>query len=103
MDAASAEDLADYRLVFAGPDHRFGTRDDRAIRIRYVRYHATSDTVTIRPAHRLPLRQRYQLTILGTPPAGLMDTAGFFLDGVGTGQQGSNYVTVISDKLLVPP
>jgi hypothetical protein len=49
------------------------------------------------------LRHRYQLTILGTPPAGLMDTAGFFLDGAGTGQQGSNYVTVISDKLLVPP
>ena len=36
MDAASAEDLANYRLVSAGPDHRFGTRDDRAIRIRSV-------------------------------------------------------------------
>ena len=100
MDAASAEDLADYQLVSAGPDPRFGHRDVRAIRIRSVRYDASSNTVTIRPAHRLPLRHRYWLTILGTPPGGLVDTTGLFLDGAGTGQQGSNYVTVITDKLL---
>ena len=103
MDAASAEDLANYRLVSAGPDHRFGTRDDRAVRIRTIQYDAAARTVTIRPAHRLPLRRRFQLTILGTPPTGLKDTAGFFLDGAGTGQEGTNYVIVISDKLLVPP
>ncbi len=103
MDAASAENLADYRLVSAGPDHRFGTRDDRAVPIRSVQYDTASDTVTILPVHRLRLRQRFQLTILGTPPDGLKDTAGLFLGGARTGQAGSNYVIVITDKLLVPP
>jgi hypothetical protein len=103
MDAALAQTLSEYRLVWIGHDHRTAIRHDRAIRIRSVRYDATSDTVRIRPAHRLPLRRRYQLTILGTAPSGLKDTAGFFLDGAGTGQEGSNYVVVITDKLLVPP
>ncbi len=103
MDAASAEDLSDYRLVSAGPDHRFGTRDDRAIRISSMQYDAASHTVTIVPAYRLPLRRRFQLTLLGTPPTGLKDAAGLFLDGAGTGLEGSNYVIVINDKLLVPP
>ncbi len=103
MDSDQAEALTNYRLVSAGPDRRFGTRDDRIIRISSVQYDAASQMVTIRPAHRLPLRRRYRLTILGTAPGGLMDTAGLFLDGAGTGQQGSNYVKVITDKLLVPP
>jgi hypothetical protein len=103
MDAASVENLANYRLVAAGPDHRFGTQDDRAIRIKSVHYDAAAYTATIRPRHRLPLRRTFQLTILGSPPTGLKDTAGEFLDGAGTGQEGSNYVMIINDKLLVPP
>jgi hypothetical protein len=55
------------------------------------------------PARRLPLRRRFQLTILGTPPTGVKDATGRFLDGAGDHQQGSNYVIVITDKLLVPP
>jgi len=103
MDAASADDLANYQLVSAGSDHRFGARDDHVIRIRSVQYDVAADTVTILPAHRLPLRRRFQLTILGTPPAGLKATARLFLDGAGTGQEGTNYVIIINGKLLVPP
>ena len=103
MDAATAEDLADYRLVSAGPDHRFGTRDDRVIPIRSVRYDATLHTVTLWPVRRLPLHRTFQLTIRGTPTTGLKDTGGMFLDGAGTGQPGTNYVARIDAKLLAPP
>ena len=103
MDSAAADNLADYHLVAISPDGRLKTGGDRAIRIRSVQYDAATLTVTIRPFHRLPLHRTYQLTILGTPTAGLKDTAGLFLDGAGTRQQGSNYVKVITDKLLVPP
>jgi hypothetical protein len=103
MDAASVQDLANYQLVLAGPDHHFGTRDDRAIRIKAVQYNTASETATIRPAHRLPLRREFQLTIVGTPPTGLKGISGLFLDGAGTGETGTNYVIVINDKLLVPP
>jgi hypothetical protein len=103
LNATTAESRANYLLVSAGPDHRFGTRDDGAIGISSIQYDAASRTVTIRPTHRLPLHRRFQLTILGTPPSGLKDTAGFFLDGAGTGKEATNYVVIITDKLLVPP
>ena len=105
MDIASTQTLADYRLVAIGPDHRLGRGDDRTIRIRSVQYDAATLTVTIRPFHRLRLRRIFQLRILVHPTAGLKDTAGFFLDGAGTRQQGSNYINcpLVTDKLLVPP
>jgi hypothetical protein len=100
MDAARAESLSNYRLVSAGPDHRPGTKDDRVIPIRSAIYDAPTETVTLRPIHRLPLRRTYMLTVLGTPPGGLTDTAGVFLDGAGTGRPGSDYVAVIDRKSL---
>jgi hypothetical protein len=103
MDATSAQDLADYRLVAPRPDHRFGTRDDRVIRIRAAQYDATLDMVTLRPSRRLPLHRTFQLTISGAPPTGLKDTSGLFLDGAGTGHQGTNYVASITARLLAPP
>jgi hypothetical protein len=98
MDAARAKSIADYRLVSAGPDHRFGTGDDRVIRIRSARYSAATLQVTLRPIRRLPLHGTFQLTIVGTPLTGLLDSEDLFLDGAGTGQAGSNYVTVIGAK-----
>jgi hypothetical protein len=103
MDASSVEDLVDYRLVSAGRNGLFGPRDGRAIRIRSLNYDATSRTVTILPADRLPSRGRFQLTIIGTPTSGLKGSSGLFLDGAGNGQAGTNYVIVINDKLLPPP
>jgi hypothetical protein len=100
MDAARAQSLAEYHLVRVGPDHRTGTKHDRAIPIRSARYDAATDTVTLRPIHRLPLRRTYMLTVLGTPPGGLTDTAGVFLDGAGTGRPGSDYVALINRKSL---
>ena len=92
MNAARAEDLANYRLVAPGADRRLGTRDDRPIRIASASYDPFGETVTLRPRPLLPLNQRYQLTVRGTPPTGLTDTAGTFLAGSATGQPGSDYV-----------
>ena len=79
LDVARAESLANYRLVWAGPDNRIGTRDDRVIPIRSAQYDAASQTVTLRPRHRLPLRWTYRLTVIGTPPGGLTTTVGAYL------------------------
>jgi hypothetical protein len=72
----------------------------RIIPIRSASYDAATETVTLRPVHRLPLRRTYMLTVLGTPPGGLTDTGGVFLDGAGTGRPGSDYVAVIDRKSL---
>jgi hypothetical protein len=102
IDAVPADNLANYSLESAGPDHRLGIRDDRPIRIRSVQYDTVTDTVTLRPFRRLPVRGTYRLTIRGTPTTGLRGS-GLYLDGAGTGQEGTNYVATINRKSLVLP
>ena len=77
MNATKADTLANYRLAWAG------ATDDHAIPIRSVRYNAASRTVTLRPIQRLPLDGTVLLTVLGTPPGGLTNTSGIFLDCAG--------------------
>jgi hypothetical protein len=83
MDAARAQKRANYRLVWDGSDHRLGTSDDRAIRIRWARYDAASHSVELRPIQRLARQRAYWLTVVGTPPGGLTSAAGVFLNGAG--------------------
>jgi hypothetical protein len=100
MDAAKADNLANYRLVVAVPDHRPGVEDGRTIRIRRALYDAASQTVTLWPIRKLPLRRTFLLTVKGTPPGGLTNASGTFLDGAGTGQTGSDYVGIVNRKSL---
>jgi hypothetical protein len=100
MDAAQADNLANYHLVVAVPDHRPGVEDGRANRIRRALYDAANQTVTLWPIRRLPLRRTFLLTVKGTPPGGLTNASGTFLDGAGTGQPGSDYMGIVNRKSL---
>jgi hypothetical protein len=103
LDTPRAEDRANYRLVWAGPDHRLGTKDDRVISIRSAHYDSAFHAVSLRPKQRLALSRRYLLTVIGMPPGGLTTTVGAYLEGAGPGQPGRNYVAPINGKLLVRP
>jgi hypothetical protein len=103
MDAARAASRTECRLIGPGPDHKFGTKDDHRIRIRSARYNPATNSVVLRPVRRLPLHDKFQLTVKGTAPDGLTSTLGILLDGAKTGQPGSDYVARITGKLLVPP
>src|SRR5262249_1748247 len=91
MDAAPAEDPANYRLLGAGRDPTLGTQDDRVIWIRRARYDAALHSVMLRPVRRLSRHRAYGSTVVGTPPRGLTNAAGTFLAGAGPGRWGSNY------------
>ena len=65
--AGQATTLADYTLVSAGNDRRFGTRDDRTLRIASAGFNAVSDQVTLTLAKPIKLTQPYRLTVLGGP------------------------------------
>jgi hypothetical protein len=62
--ASQAENLADYALVAAGNDRRFGTRDDRSIRIITTGFNPVNDQVTLTLAKPIKLTQPYRLTVL---------------------------------------
>jgi hypothetical protein len=93
LNAVPADSLANYRLVSTAPKS--------VIPIRSVQYDAASQTVTLRLKHSLPLQGTYRLTVIGTPPGGLTTNVGAFLAGSGTGQSGTNYVTVFTPTSLV--
>ena len=77
LHGPSAANLANYRLVSAGRDGRFGTRDDVVIPLRSATIDATAQIVTLVTRRPLPLRRPYQLLVRG----GISDLANNGLDG----------------------
>ena len=103
MNPARADDVSNYRLVWSGPDFRFGTSDDRVRPIGSASYDPGTMSVTLAPTRRLALRDTYNLTIVGKPPTGLSDTTGLFLAGPRADEPGTRDVVLITGRLLVPP
>jgi glucose/arabinose dehydrogenase len=97
LDPASARTRAAYRLVLAGPDHRFGTADDRRIRIRVISYKRATRTVRLVPAIAVSARKAIQLVVIGsTSGAAVTDVFGRPIDGDGDGQPGGSYVATLA-------
>jgi hypothetical protein len=94
LDPARAEDVHDYRLMDA---------QGRKIAITSADYNSTTDTVTLHPSRRLNFHRRFKLTVDGTSAGGVTSMQGILLDGKASGQPGSNYVTTIERRDLVPP
>jgi len=101
LDPASALELANYRLIGPGRDGRLGTHDDHVVPLKRVTYDAKTWQVILRPKHRLPLRDHFELIVDGTPPQGIINVAGTFLNG-GAGP-GTNYVKIFGREALEVP
>jgi uncharacterized repeat protein (TIGR01451 family) len=82
---------SNFRVVSAGRDGRFGTRDDRVIPIRAVQYVPGTVTVTLILGRVVPRGQFLRVFVNGSPPSGLTDLAGNFLDGNGDGLPGGDF------------
>jgi len=100
LDAASAEDTANYSIVTKGTNGHFGGRGSHHIAVDRAVFDASTDTVTLLPHRHLSLFRLYQLTVNGHSPSGVKNTSGLLLDGQGTGHPGSDFVTILSAKNL---
>jgi hypothetical protein len=94
LDPASALNLANYQIL-NGAGHRIAVK--RAV------YDPTTQSVTLKPAHKLNVHLTYTLTVIGTRPNGLTDPSGTPLDGAGTGQPGTNFTTKLTWRALTIP
>ena len=103
LDSVRALNPANYRIVTLGGPGRGGSQRGHVTRVRSVVYDPVANTVTLRMAQRLDIHNHYQITINGTAPDGLIGTDGALLAGGGTGNSGTNFVGVISEKTLVGP
>jgi choice-of-anchor C domain-containing protein len=103
MDAARAENPANYRVVWAGRDHRLGTADDRVIPIRSARYDAASWSIKLRFKRLQPLHRTLWLTVNGASQGGLTNASGTPLAGAGTaGQVGAQAIRLNLPALQRP-
>jgi uncharacterized repeat protein (TIGR01451 family) len=98
LDLARASTLANYRLVTAGRDKKFGTKDDKVVALRSATYNSTTHTVTLLPRKKLTVSVAYRLTVNGTSASGVADRAGNLLDGDHDGRVSGNYVVAIKLK-----
>jgi Bacterial Ig-like domain len=94
LGPASAVNLSNYRLVTAGRDKKFGTKDDKVIALRSATYNPTTRKVTLVPRKKLAVSVKYRLTANGTSASGVEDLAGNLLDGNHDGRVSGNYVDI---------
>ena len=91
-----------YALVLTGP--RGNSRPHaKGIAIKLAVYDAAKHTVTLTPAHRLPLRLYFKLTINGASASGVSSVNGEKLGAQSVGMPGRNFVTLIHKLGAVAP
>jgi hypothetical protein len=95
VNAAQAQNPAEYRLIKAGKRGSFTAKHPKLIRLRSAVYNGSSDTVTLIPRKPFALRKPVQLQVNGEPPSGLNDTFGRLIDGHHDGQPGGIAVAVL--------
>ena len=81
---ARAANLANYRLVTAGRDKKFGTKDDKIVALRSASYNPTTHTVTLLPRKKLTLGVKYRITVNGTSATGSMTSPATCLTATAT-------------------
>jgi IPT/TIG domain len=103
LDPIRTQDVNNYQIMSMGGTGRNGNMVGHVIRVGAAVYDAAALTVTLFPDEQLDLHNLYQLTVNGMTPGGLTSATGIPLDGAATGTPGTNYVAVISGKLLSRP
>jgi hypothetical protein len=96
LDPVRAANLVNYRLVTAGRDKRFGTRDDKVVVLRSATYDPKAHTVTLVPQKKITAPGQYRLTVDGTSAGGITDRVGNLLDGNGDGRVSGNLVATVN-------
>ena len=96
LDSGTATNRATYRLVMAGKDRKFGTKDDVVVALKSATYDASKNTV------RLTTRKPLNLTGTGVrlTVSGLKDAQGRTIDGNRDGLPGGDYAALFRKKAV---
>jgi hypothetical protein len=101
LSATPAQNASNYQIKTLGGPGRGGSNVGHITPVTSAVYNATAHTVTLSPSQQLDVHNRYQLTVTGTVPGGLVGSTGLPLNG--SGKPGTNYVTVITRSTLAGP
>jgi hypothetical protein len=81
VNSAEAGNTGIYRLATPGKHRSYTAKSAGLIKLKKAAFSAANDTVTLTPKKAFALTKPVQLIVNGTPPSGLQDTLGRFLDG----------------------
>jgi hypothetical protein len=99
IDLTRAIKLGNYRVVTAGRDKRFGTKDDKVVALKSAKLDATKKSLTLTTKQPQATTATYQLTVYGASNLlGLTDIKGNLLDGNRDGRPGGNYLATFGAK-----
>jgi cyclophilin family peptidyl-prolyl cis-trans isomerase len=98
VNSAQVDAQSTYRLTAAGKGGSFTSRKGRVIKTSSIVYSLSDNTVTLTLKKPLKLTRALQLVVEGTGSAGLLDSAGRYIDGADNGQPGSDAVIAITRK-----
>ena len=96
VDAVSSQKITAYKLVTAGRDKKFGTKDDVVVKLKSAKLQTDGKTILLTSATALSKTQTYQLSVLDT----ILDKYGRSIDGNKDGQFGGSAVTRIIKGLI---
>ena len=94
--------MHNFKIVTLGGKGKNGNLVGHVTRVSAAVYDSSTLTVTLFTSQRLDIHNLYQLTVNGMTPSGLTGATGVPLAGQGD-MSGTNYVKVISGKLLAGP
>ncbi len=96
VNVTEADNTATYRLATPGKHGSYTARNAGIIKLKSATYDPTDDQVTLVPKKPFVISKKVQLEVIGTPPSGLQDGAGRYIDGANNGQAGGNAVAILS-------
>ena len=92
---ARATDRRGFQLWSAGPDRKFGTKDDSQVPVYPPLYDPSTNAVLLRTFLPLPTNTDTRLVVYGNGSFAVRDAAGNALDGDGNGKAGGNFVAIV--------
>lgn len=93
LSPSTVPNLASYRLVAAGRDKRYGTKDDVVTILRSATYDPAARTITLRPRKKSALSTPAPLQL--TIASGVLDRLNRSLDGNRDGRPGGDAIATI--------
>ena len=90
LNASTAQSVADYVLTSAGKKGVHKAAKGNPVALNSATYDGALHQVTLTPSKPFALTNPVQLVVSGTPPSGLQDSSGRFIDGNNDGIGGDN-------------
>ncbi len=95
LSAATAQSLANYTVVSAGKDGKYGTKDDIKVALKSALFNGSTSTLTLK--FKVAQATTSGVQLVGR---GLADVLGGLIDGAHTGQPGSSLVASFKGKTV---